>query len=397
MGKTYFKNAHVFTGVNESFETLDFLVDDQAGTFVEVGSDVTVAEDVEVVDLAGKYVMPGMINAHTHIILDPLFKIGGLSSVNGNQSEPVIDTYIAVDNLKKLLKNGVTYIRDVGSTYDIDLKLGKLEREGKIVAPGIIGSGAALMMTGGHGAELGREVDGPDETRKAARELLKKGARNIKMMATGGVSIDGEQPTDVQLSVEEMKAAVEEAHHKGRTACAHAQGTQGIKNAIIAGVDSIEHAIYLDDEAIEMLKEHGTFVVPTLVAPWAINQHTDLLPEFMVKKSLEVQEAHFKSIGRAAKAGVKIAMGTDAGTPFNDFEGLNAFELDLMVQAGLTPLQALQATTVNAAELLKIASEAGTIAADKLADFLILERNPLEDIKAVGEEKIVYKKGKQVL
>ncbi len=397
MGKTYFKNAHVFTGVNESFEALDFLVDDQAGTFVEVGSDVTVAEDVEVVDLAGKYVMPGMINAHTHIILDPLFKIGGLSSVNGNQSEPVIDTYIAVDNLKKLLKNGVTYIRDVGSTYDIDLKLGKLEREGKIVAPGIIGSGAALMMTGGHGAELGREVDGPDETRKAARELLKKGARNIKMMATGGVSIDGEQPTDVQLSVEEMKAAVEEAHHKGRTACAHAQGTQGIKNAIIAGVDSIEHAIYLDDEAIEMLKEHGTFVVPTLVAPWAINQHTDLLPEFMVKKSLEVQEAHFKSIGRAAKAGVKIAMGTDAGTPFNDFEGLNAFELDLMVQAGLTPLQALQSTTVNAAELLKIAGEAGTIAADKLADFLILERNPLEDIKAVGEEKIVYKKGKQVL
>lgn len=397
MGKTYFKNAHVFTGVNESFETLDFLVDDQAGTFVEVGSDVTVAEDVEIVDLAGKYVMPGMINAHTHIILDPLFKIGGLSSVNGNQSEPVIDTYIAVDNLKKLLKNGVTYIRDVGSTYDIDLKLGKLEREGKIVAPGIIGSGAALMMTGGHGAELGREVDGPDETRKAARELLKKGARNIKMMATGGVSIDGEQPTDVQLSVEEMKAAVEEAHHKGRTACAHAQGTQGIKNAIIAGVDSIEHAIYLDDEAIEMLKEHGTFVVPTLVAPWAINQHTDLLPEFMVKKSLEVQEAHFKSIGRAAKAGVKIAMGTDAGTPFNDFEGLNAFELDLMVQAGLTPLQALQSTTVNAAELLKIAGEAGTIAADKLADFLILERNPLEDIKAVGEEKIIYKKGKQVL
>lgn len=397
MGKTYFKNAHVFTGVNESFEALDFLVDDQAGTFVEVGSDVTVAEDVEIVDLTGKYVMPGMINAHTHIILDPLFKIGGLSSVNGNQSEPVIDTYIAVDNLKKLLKNGVTYIRDVGSTHDIDLKLGKLEREGKIVAPGIIGSGAALMMTGGHGAELGREVDGTDETRKAARELLKKGARNIKMMATGGVSIDGEQPTDVQLSVEEMKAAVDEAHHKGRTACAHAQGTQGIKNAIIAGVDSIEHAIYLDDEAIEMLKEHGTFVVPTLVAPWAINQHTDLLPEFMVKKSLEVQEAHFKSIGRAAKAGVKIAMGTDAGTPFNDFEGLNAFELDLMVQAGLTPLQALQSTTVNAAELLKIASEAGTIAADKLADFLILERNPLEDIKAVGEEKIVYKKGKQVL
>lgn len=396
MKKTVYRHAQVFTAQTDTFESLDLLVNEETGTFEKIAADIPTNQDVEVVDLSGKFVIPGMINAHTHIILDPLFKIGGLSSVNGNQSEPVVDTLIALDNLTKLLKSGITYIRDVGSTFEIDLKLGKLEREGKIVTPGIVGSGPALMMTGGHGAELGREVDGPAETRKAARDLLKKGARNIKLMATGGVSIDGEQPTDVQLSVVEMQAAVTEAHHKGRTACAHAQGTQGIKNAILAGVDSVEHAIYLDEEAIELFLSNGTYIVPTLAAPWAINQHTDLLPEFMVKKSLAVQDAHMKSIGLAAKAGVKIAMGTDAGTPFNDFEGMNALELQLMVEAGLTPLQALQATTINAAELLKISDHAGTIATGKLADFVVLTKNPLEDIHVIAEPKVVYKKGQKI-
>lgn len=130
-----------------------------------------------------------------------------------------------------------------------------------------------------------------------------------------------------------MRAAVDEAHHKGYTACAHAQGTEGIKNAIRAGVDSIEHGIYLDDEAIQMMLENDTYLVPTLMAPWAINQHPDKLPDFMVKKSLAVQEAHIVSIGKAAKAGVKIAMGTDSGTAYNDFENGSSEELEHMVEA----------------------------------------------------------------
>ncbi|MEN2667419.1 amidohydrolase family protein [Listeria aquatica] len=251
-------------------------------------------------------------------------------------------------------------------------------------------------MTGGHGVELGLETDGPDEMRRNARRNIKNGARNIKMMATGGVSVDGEKPTDVQLSEEEMRVAVEEAHHKGYTACAHAQGTEGIKNAIRAGVDSIEHGVYLDDEAIQMLLAHGTFVVPTLIAPYAINQHPDVLPEFMVAKSVEISEAHFESIGKAAKAGVKLALGTDSGTAYNDFENSAAFEMELMVRAGVTPLQALQASSRNAAELLKINQETGTLEDGKLADFLVLKENPLEDIRAVQGEKDVYKKGRLV-
>lgn len=387
-----FKNAKVFTGKNTDFEAIDFAVDTESGLFINRET----KEADKIIDLKGKYVMPGLINAHTHIVLDPFFKIGGLSSVNAVKTGAVVNTYIAVDNLNKLLKHGVTYIRDVGSSDDIDLQLSKLEKENKITAPGIIGSGPALVMTGGHGVELGLESDGVDELRKNARANIKNGARNIKLMATGGVSIDGETPQDIQLSVDEMRAAVDEAHHKGYTACAHAQGTEGIKNAIRAGVDSIEHGIYLDDEAIQMMLDNDTYLVPTLMAPWAINQHPDKLPDFMVKKSLAVQEAHIVSIGKAAKAGVKIAMGTDSGTAYNDFENGSSQELQQMVDAGLTPLQALQSASVNAAELLKIDDHAGSIEEGKLADFIIIEENPMEDIKAVQADKIVYKKGKKV-
>ncbi|WP_080873874.1 metal-dependent hydrolase family protein [Oceanobacillus timonensis] len=387
-----FTNAKVFTGNNTAFEAMDFMVDTKSGQFVQ--QETINAE--QTIDLKGKYVMPGLINAHTHIMLDPFFKIGGLSSVSTAETGAVVNTYIAADNLNKLLKHGVTYLRDVGSSDNIDLQLSKLEKENKITAPGIIGSGPALVMTGGHGVELGWESDGVDEIRKHARTNIKNGARNIKVMATGGVSMDGETPDDVQLSSEEMRAAVDEAHHKGYTACAHAQGTEGIKNAIRAGVDSIEHGIYLDDEAMQMMLDNNTYLVPTLMAPWAISQHLENLPDFMVKKSLSVQEAHIESIGKAAKAGIPIAMGTDAGTAYNDFENGSAQELELMVNAGLTPLQALQSASVRAAELLKINDFAGSIESGKLADFIVIEENPLENITAIQGEKVVYKKGRKV-
>lgn len=389
MTKTLYQNAGVFTGKNKHFEKgIDFMVDGDKGIFVSIKEPAD-----EKVDLTRKYVMPGMINAHTHIVADPYGKLSALGSSDANA---VVSTYLALGNLKKLLKDGVTYIRDVGSVFEVDIELAKLERQNEILAPGIVASGSPLTMTGGHFNSGSYEVDGVDEVRKYARLLLKKGVDNIKLMATGGVSFNGESPEDVQLNKEELRAAVEEAHHKGKTACAHAQGLEGIKNAIRAGVDSVEHAVYLDDEAIEMFLNTGTFIVPTLAAPWAIVQHSATLPDFMIQKNEEVAQAHIESIGKAAKAGVKLAMGTDAGTAFNNFDQNSSKEVELMVKAGATRLQALQAATIHAAQLLKIENKAGTIETGKLADFLVLEQDPLKDIQALQQKKTVFKKGKLV-
>lgn len=383
--KVLYKNANVFTGNNTDFEEgINFVVDTESGEFV---SDTAVDQEV---DLAGKYVMPGMINAHTHIVADPYEKIATLGDKDVTAAT---STFLALKNLNALLTDGVTYIRDVGSVFDVDIELSALEESGELVAPGIIASGNPLTMTGGHFSNGSYEVDGVDEVKKFARLVMKKGARNVKMMATGGVSFSGETPWDVQMTEEELRAGVIEAHHKGRTACAHAQGTEGIQNALRAGVDSVEHAIFLDDETIQMFLDKGIYIVPTLTAPWAINQNADELPEFMVKKSLAVEKAHRKSIGQAAKAGVKLAMGTDSGTAYNNFDKNSSIELAMMVDTGATNLQVLQAATVNGADLLKISDHAGSIETGKLADFIVLDDNPMQDIKALQAKKVVYKKG----
>ena len=385
MSLTTYRNAQVFTGESEVFTRMDFTVNDETGRLVELDDSGT----TRVVDLTSKYVVPGLINAHVHVVLDPYGQF--TAGVN-----PVVDTTVALNNLQQAFAAGVTYVRDMGSTFDVDLTLANLEKQGQQLLPGIVGSGPALTMTGGHGANLGREVDGMDEARKAARENMKRGAKNVKLMATGGVSVDGEQPTDVQLNEDELTAAVLEAHHKGVTAAAHAQGTVGIKNAVRAGVDSVEHAIYMDEEAADMMLARGTVIVPTLVAPWAINQHPDVLPGFMVKKAQEVADSHMESMKLAVQRGVKIAMGTDAGTPYNDVQTAVVQELLMMQEAGMTPAQVLLAATVLGAEWLHVADDAGELVNGKLADFVVLANNPLADLHAFVEDRQVFKKGQLV-
>lgn len=369
---------------NEGFKSQTVSVDTVSGQVVE-----TVREADQMVDVQGKYLVPGLINAHTHIVM----------AADGREragQDVTLDTLVALQNLQDAIASGVTTIRDAGSTDNIDLKLATKIRQQRLQLPDIIGSGAALTMTGGHGSKIGMEVDGVDEVRKASRWNLKHGAQTIKLMATGGVSLDGEQPTDEQLSVEELTAAVLEAHHKGKPAMAHAQGTQGIKNAILAGVDSVEHAVYLDDETIQMLLDTNTAIVPTMAAPWQMLQHKDDIPAYMYDKASALWEAHQQSIRDAAAAGVNVVMGTDAGTSYNDFKSGPGVEIRLLASVGMTPEQVLLASTIRGAELLGIAERVGELVPGKDADMLILDRDPLQDLAVLTDAPRVIKRGQAV-
>ena len=369
---------------NEGFKSQTVSVDTVSGQVVE-----TVREADQIVDVQGKYLVPGLINAHTHIVM----------AADGREragQDVTLDTLVALQNLQDAIASGVTTIRDAGSTDNIDLKLATKIRQQRLQLPDIIGSGAALTMTGGHGSKIGMEVDGVDEVRKASRRNLKHGAQTIKLMATGGVSLDGEQPTDEQLSVEELTAAVLEAHHKGKPAMAHAQGTQGIKNAILAGVDSVEHAVYLDDETIQMLLDTNTAIVPTMAAPWQMLQHKDDIPAYMYDKASALWEAHQQSIRDAAAAGVNVVMGTDAGTSYNDFKSGPGVEIRLLASVGMTPEQVLLASTIRGAELLGIAERVGELVPGKDADMLILDRDPLQDLAVLTDAPRVIKRGQAV-
>ena len=369
---------------NEGFKSQTVSVDTVSGQVVE-----TVREADQMVDVQGKYLVPGLINAHTHIVM----------AADGREragQDVTLDTLVALQNLQDAIASGVTTIRDAGSTDNIDLKLATKIRQQRLQLPDIIGSGAALTMTGGHGSKIGMEVDGVDEVRKAARWNLKHGAQTIKLMATGGVSLDGEQPTDEQLSVEELTAAVLEAHHKGKPAMAHAQGTQGIKNAILAGVDSVEHAVYLDDETIQMLLDTNTAIVPTMAAPWQMLQHKDDIPAYMYDKASALWEAHQQSIRDAAAAGVNVVMGTDAGTSYNDFKSGPGVEIRLLASVGMTPEQVLLASTIRGAELVGIAERVGELVPGKDADMLILDRDPLQDLAVLTDAPRVIKRGQAV-
>ncbi|NLY50521.1 MAG: amidohydrolase family protein, partial [Firmicutes bacterium] len=226
---------------------------------------------------------------------------------------------------------------------------------------------------------------------------LRAGADVIKLMATGGVMTPGVEPGSPQFTYEELKAGVEEANKAGRRTASHAQGTTGIKNAVLAGITSIEHGIFLNDEVIELMLERGTYLVPTLVAPYWIVQKGRAagIPDYAVRKTEAVIDAHMASFRKALAAGIRIAFGTDAGTPFNE-HGANTFELQLMVENGMSPMQALETATRSSAELLGISDKVGTLEPGKIADVVVLSGDPLADITAVRNVKGVIKEGKIV-
>ena len=395
------------------------LIDGQGGTPLEnavvlidvdkvkaVGSekDVAIPPEAQMIDLSDKTVLPGMIDCHVHTYGngDPAPELKNLKELIPYKALKAV-AYAKLD-----LDAGFTTLRDVGASGFSDIAAKKAIDNGLHVGPRMQVSGPILSITGGHGdsqlaphvevdPELRAVVNSPDEARKAARKHLKHGADLIKMAATGGVLSEGTEPGAQQLSYEEMKAAIDEAKKLGKRTAAHAQGTQGIKEAVRAGISSIEHGCFLDDEAIEMMLENGTYLVPTLCAPYYIAEHgiEGGIPEYGVRKTKQVMESHGQSFKDAYKAGVKIAMGTDAATPFN-YHGKNAFELQLMVEAGMKTMDAILSTTKNAAELMGLEDKVGTLEPGKWADIIAVDGNPVEDIKVLQEVKFVMKGGELI-
>ena len=352
--------------------------------------EVTVPPEAEIVDCNGKTLLPGLIDAHVHLCFEPCADpFAALARESDARTALKAAAYA-----ERTLRAGVTIMRDMGGKNYVDLDLRDAISAGEYLGPHMLASGKVITMTGGHGWPIGEEVDGVDEARKGSRKQLKQGVDLIKIMATGGVMTEGVEPGSPQLMEEEIRAAVEEAHKAGKKTATHAQGTTGIKNALRAGIDSVEHGFFLDEEAVDMMKEKSAFLVPTLVATyWILEKGREAgIPDYMIQKSEMVREEQIKSFKMAHRAGVEIAMGTDAGTPFN-YHGNNSFELALMVKNGMTPLEAIRAGTLNSARLLGIAGQTGSVCPGKDADLLIVEGDPLADIRQIQTVYRIYQKG----
>jgi imidazolonepropionase-like amidohydrolase len=389
---------------------------DEAALLIEDGrivaagpqAKVEIPKNALVIEAQGMTVLPGLIDCHVHLAIK-----AGNSLTDRVMSLPSLNLLYAVPNSRATLEAGITTVRDAGGT---PAGVKHAVERGLFPGPRMLVAVTILSQTGGHAdgympcgmdLRLGNfpdvphsVVDGVDAMHKKVREVLRAGADWIKLCTSGGVMSTADDPSSPQFTVAEIEAAVYEAamHHK--RCMAHAQATQGIKNALKAGVATIEHGIWLDDEAIEMMKRQGAYLVPTLVAPRDVLAFADAnpgaLPEVVVQKARAVVEDHSASIRKAIEAGVKIAMGTDSGVGPH---GRNARELGLMVEHGMTPMQSILASTSEAARMLHLEKDLGTLETGKLADVLIIDGDPLEQITVVedqGKVALVMKAGQIV-
>lgn len=343
-----------------------------------------------VVDGGGRTVLPGLINCHVHLSADGAPDL--FAQVAGDTVS--LSTLRAAHSARETLHSGVTTVRDCGAADGVVVELAKAIESGLATGPRIQAAGRVITMTGGHGHFIGREADGPDEIRKATRTEIKSGAAVIKVMATGGVLTPGVSPTQTALLPEELAVVAQEAHNSGRRVTTHAIGRSGIHNALLAGIDSIEHGFYLDDELLELAVARGTFLVPTILAVDGIvrNGRAGGIPDWVVDKAEREAAKQRESFAAAVASGMRIAAGTDAGTPFNR-HGDMARELALMVENGLTSMQTLVAATHGAAENLGMLNELGTLEVGKLADLVVVDGDPVADISATGQVALVVKDG----
>ena len=348
----------------------------------------------EQTDATGATLLPGLIDCHVHL----LFSGAGNPSKELDDMGPGDIVLRALEHAQQTLAGGVTAVRDCGGKDYLEFSVRDACNRRQFPGPTIRAAGRMICMTGGHGNTIGRIADGPDDVIKAVREQIHAGSDFVKIMATGGVMTRGVDPRQAHYSPQEMNAGVGEATRFGKPTASHAQGTEGILNATRAGITSIEHGIYMSDECIGEMIERGTVLVPTLAAVNNIVSNPDGgIPDWALQKATEVAQIHRAAIKSFSDAGGLIAMGTDAGTPYN-LHGRNAQELQLMVQVGMTPTQAIIASTLNAADLMRLPGQ-GRIQTGADADFLIVDGDPVQDISKVADQsnhRLVVKRGVEV-
>jgi len=387
----------------------------ERGRIAEIRSDVPFDRDradiarvpgSQVIDLRDKFVLPGLIDCHTHITTEYTRDVR-LRRLEESDADNAI---AGVAFAKRTLEAGFTTIRNVGSSGDAAFALRDAINAGLVRGPRILVAGESISPTGGHsdGTHGYREdlwdvpgaiegiADGEAECRKAVRAQVKRGADVIKLTATGGVLSATAAGTDQQFFDDELKAIVETAHMLGRKVAAHAHGADGIKAALRAGVDSIEHGTFIDDEAISLFRESGAYLVPTILAGvWVAEMAEDegYYPPMVADKARRVGPEIQGAFARAYKGGVKIAFGTDSGVSPH---GMNARELELMVEAGMPPREAIKAATINAADLCGLLDQIGTVEPGKLADIIAVDKNPLDEISALRSISFIMKDGEVI-
>jgi imidazolonepropionase-like amidohydrolase len=349
-----------------------------------------------VIDLPNATLLPGLIDAHTHLTFDPNF---GYQELGVSIPKEAL---IGAKNARITLEAGFTTVRNVGASGYTDIALRDAINEGMVPGPRIDASGPPLSITGGHcdqnllpyewHAKSDGAADGVEGVQHKVREIIKYGADVIKVCATGGVLSKGDDPQASQYTLEELKAIVADAHRLGRKVAAHAHGAQGIAWAAEAGVDSIEHGSYIDDNGIRIMKEHGTYLVPTqYLADWMRENAARIgLPPMYAEKMKSVTAVARQNVTKAFRAGVKIAFGTDAAVYPH---GLNAHEFAVYVQMGMTPLQAIQTATVNAADLLGWSDRIGSLEPGKFADMIAVDGDPSKDVTLLEHPVFVMKGG----
>ena len=343
----------------------------------------------DAVDLTGKTIMPGMFNCHIHALSTP---IAAPESLNWETSG--MFALRGLRHLQQHLQSGVTFVRDMNGRKLAEVDLKNALQQGLFAGPNYYIARQCLCMTGGHGSNTGRECDGPVDCMKAAREQIKGGADFVKIMATGGVNSDT-RPEFSQLNLEEMTAAITEAHRAGKKTATHAHGKAGIKTAVLAGIDSVEHGSYIDDECIELMLQRGTALCPTLSTHYfTMKFGTEAgIPPWKVEKGMRAAEAQHIGLEKAWKAGVPVTIGTDAGTPYNPHWG-TYMEFVLFVEdMGFDPMDTLVAGTIRSAQLCGVNDWTGSITPGKHADFIVLKENPVQNIRTLGEVEQVYKDG----